>query len=86
MATAEQQRKALANNIERIREDSGRTKSYLYKFIGIHQVTFDRKLAGESEFKVSELIHLASALGVTVSELTEIDEGNEIGDKNGKAA
>jgi transcriptional regulator with XRE-family HTH domain len=86
MATAEEQRKALANNIERIREGSGRTKSYLYKSLGIHQVTFDRKLSGESEFKVSELIRLASALGVTVSELTEVDEDNEDDDENGKAA
>jgi hypothetical protein len=83
MATAEQQRKALANNIERIREGSGRTKSYLYKSLGIHQVTFDRKLSGESEFKVSELVSLASALGVTVSELTEVGDED---DENGEAA
>lgn len=86
MATAEQQRKALANNIEKFREDSGRTKSYLYKSLGIHQVTFDRKLSGESEFKVSELIHLANALGVTVSELTDVGDDDENKDSNDEAA
>lgn len=44
--------------------DSGRTKRSISDETGIPYPTLNRKLAGKAEFKFSELLVLAEALGV----------------------
>lgn len=77
MTTADQRRQALVKKIESIRKDRGSTKRHLYTAAGMSQVTYDRKLAGESDFTFIELISISEALGVTVEELTTVDNNSE---------
>lgn len=76
MTTADQRRQALVKKIESIRKGRGTTKRHIYTAAGMSQVTYDRKLAGDSDFTFIELINISEALGVTVSELTEDEDDN----------
>lgn len=77
MTTPEQRRQALVKKIESIRKDRGSTKRHIYTASGMSQVTYDRKLAGDSDFTFIELISISEALGVTVAELTSVDNNSE---------
>lgn len=74
MTTPEQRRKALAAKIENLRKDRGSTKRHIYTAAGMHQVTYDRRIRGEADFSFPEIIAIADALGVKVSELVEAEE------------
>lgn len=50
--------------------NSGRTKQWVSDQTGIPYPTLNRKLAGKTEFKFSELFDIAQLLGVRPSEFT----------------
>lgn len=74
MTTKEQRRKALANNIETIRKSIGSTKRHVYIAAGMGQVTYDGRINGRTDFTFREIIDIADALNVSVSDLTAVDE------------
>lgn len=77
MTTKQQRKAALANKIEDIRKGRGSTKRHVYTAANMSQSTYDGRLAGRTDFTFAEIIDIADALGVTVSELTRVDEVTE---------
>ena len=77
MITKTQRREALADKIETIRQQRGSTKRHVYTAARMSQGTYDSRLAGKTDFSFAEMIDIAEALGVTVSELTRVDEAVE---------
>jgi transcriptional regulator with XRE-family HTH domain len=78
MVTKKQRREALADTIETIRKQRGSTKRHVYTAARMSQGTYDSRLAGKTDFTFSEIIDIAEALGVTVSELTALDDAAEL--------
>lgn len=70
MSTTHEQRQHLAHKIETLRENTGRTKAYLYRAANISQTAYDRRIKGDIDFRLDELTHIAQALDTTVSKLT----------------
>jgi len=74
MTTKQQRREALASKIENIRKERGSTKRHVYTAARMSQVTYDGRLSGRTDFTFAEIIDIADALGVTVSELTSTED------------
>lgn len=77
MTTNKPHSETLSENIENIRKVRGTTKRHLYTAANIAQSTFDSRLSGETEFKFIEVVRIAEALGVTVSELASTGHASE---------
>lgn len=56
-------------NLNQLIIDSGMKRSYIAKSLNIKYDTFRRKLNGESDFKVTELITLCKIINVNVMEV-----------------
>ena len=61
----------VGRNIQRLREKSGKTKSDLSASIGMSRKFWDDVENGNKEASISSLERIATALAVTVSDLTE---------------
>lgn len=59
------------NNLNQLINNSGMKRTYIAKTLNIKYDTFRRKLNGESDFKVSELITLCEILNINILEVFE---------------
>lgn len=59
----------IADNVRRLIRNEDRTKVSIADESGIPYPTFKRRLSGKSDFRVSELVYIAEALGVTPAEI-----------------
>jgi transcriptional regulator with XRE-family HTH domain len=62
---------AVTSNIRRLREESGKTKTELCLSIGMSRAFWDDIENGNKEPSISTLERIATALGVTVTDLIE---------------
>jgi len=77
MITKQQRREALAKKIEITRQQLGSSKRHVYTAAGMSQTTYDRRISCITDFTFAELIDIADALGVTVSDLTTVDDAHQ---------
>lgn len=56
-------------NLQQAIKKSGLKKSHIAKSLNIKYDTFRRKLNGESDFKVTELINLCTLLNINITEV-----------------
>lgn len=56
-------------NIDNLINKSGLKKSYIAKKLDIRYDTFRRKLKGETDFKVTEVINLCTILNIEIMEV-----------------
>jgi ribosome-binding protein aMBF1 (putative translation factor) len=56
-------------NIQKAIKDSGLKKKFIAKELKIQYDTFRRKLKGETDFKISELVDLCSLLKIDIMEV-----------------
>jgi ribosome-binding protein aMBF1 (putative translation factor) len=56
-------------NIEKAIQRSGLKRSFIAEKLDIKYDTFRRKLNGETEFKISELLQLAKLLNISITEV-----------------
>lgn len=69
MTTTDAVESQLARNIENQLAARGLTRKSLYDRAGISRNLFERSMAGGRSFSVLELMRIASALGLHVSEI-----------------
>lgn len=62
------------NNIKSAISKSGLKKSFIAKSLNIKYDTFRRKLNGETDFKVCELLTITKLLNITLTEVFKNEE------------
>ncbi len=56
-------------NIKKLVNESGLKRNYVARVLNMKYDTFRRKLNGETEFKISEVINLCKLLNINITEV-----------------
>lgn len=60
---------AIAHNIEKYIAARGSTRAHVFQVAGMSRQTFERSMTGGRPFTIAELIGIAKALGINVTDL-----------------
>lgn len=64
------------DNIRKLIKESGLKRKYVARVLNMQYDTFRRKLNGETEFKISEVVNLCTLLNKNIMEVFKNEQDN----------